>query len=452
LTSPEPILSRLETLGIRLGLDSVRALLAELGEPQRRFPAVLVAGSNGKGSTAALLAAMATAAGYKTGLYTSPHLETVEERLRIDGRPIATGRLGDLLADLVEAAESRAGSLPTYFEALTVAACRWFAEEAVDLAVVEVGMGGRLDATNLCEPVLSVITSISLEHREHLGDTLAAIAREKAGILRRGRPALAWIGEPEAAAAVRAAAQEIGAGLRSAPELVAIESVDSLGWAGQRVRLATPAGRHDLRIALLGEHQVRNLGLAVLAAEVLGNAGNAGNTGFGRLGAREIAAGAAACRWPGRLEAVELPAGSGARRALLDAAHNPEGAAVLAGFLAGLGEPADLLFGVVADKDAGAMLAHLAPYARSFVFTAPPSPRARNPRDLLPLLPTGCPAAVEPDVEPDIDRALDLALGLSLDRGGTLVVCGSIFLVGDVRHRLRARFGVPPPAAYISGP
>ncbi|MDP9122695.1 MAG: Mur ligase family protein, partial [Acidobacteriota bacterium] len=162
-TSPHPILSRLETLGIRLGLERTRGLLSLLGDPQRRFPSVLVAGSNGKGSTSALLAAMATAAGYRTGLYTSPHLESVEERLRIAGNTIASDRLAQILARLVGRAERSQGSPPTYFEALTVAAFLWFAEERVDLAVVEVGMGGRLDATNLAEPLVSLITSISLE-------------------------------------------------------------------------------------------------------------------------------------------------------------------------------------------------------------------------------------------------------------------------------------------------
>ncbi len=443
-SSPEPILARLELFGIRLGLDNVRAVLAALGEPQRGFPSVLVAGSNGKGSTSALLAAMASAAGYRTGLYTSPHLETVEERLRIDGRAIPTPRLGALLAEAVELAERETGTPPTYFEALTVAAFRWFAQERVDLAVVEVGMGGRLDATNTCEPLLSLVTSISLEHREHLGDTLAAIAGEKAGILRRGRPALAWVEEPEAARALREAAAWRGAGLRSAPELATIEAIESRGWEGQRVRLATPAHRYDLydlRLALLGGHQARNLGLAVLAAEALSDAG------FGRLDARAIAAGAAACRWPGRLEPISLPDG---RHVLLDAAHNPEGAGVLFDFLMEVDGPVDLLFGVLADKDAVAMLARLAPRIRHAVLTAPASPRARDPRELAALL-VGLVGRVSGSIEVETDsaRALDLALKLGGD--GTLAACGSIVLVGEVRRALRERFGTPPPPVYISG-
>jgi dihydrofolate synthase/folylpolyglutamate synthase len=429
------ILDRLELLGIRLGLDSMRALLAALGSPQLGFPAVLVAGSNGKGSTSALLAAMAAAAGYRTGLYTSPHLETVEERLRIDGRAIAGDRLGALLAEVVDCAERRLGHSPTYFEALTAAAFAWFAAERVDLAVVEVGLGGRLDATNLCEPVLSLITSISLEHQELLGDTLAQIAREKAGILRRGRAAVSWVEEPEAAAALRSAAAATGAELHAADREVAVAARRAAAWDGQDVALTTPEGRRELKLRLLGRHQVHNLGLAVRAAELLAG------RGFPALDAGAVAAGAAACRWPGRLEAVALPNG---RRALLDAAHNAGGAAVLADFLGEVRPAAgalDVLFGVLGDKDAGEMLGRLAPLVRRFVFTTPSSVRGRAAGELAALLPPGTAAAVAVAAEPA--GALDLALQSDAD---TLVICGSIFLVGELRQALRQRFAVPPPA------
>ena len=419
--TPDSILARLDGLGIKLGLERAGALLAALGEPQRRFPSVLVAGTNGKGSTSALLAAMAQAAGYRTGLYTSPHLENVEERLRIDGRPIEPGRFAALLAGLVELAERETGSPPTYFEAVTLAAFLWFAEERVDLAVVEVGLGGRLDATNLADPTLSLITPIGFDHQEYLGNTLAAIAREKAGILRPGRPALVWIEEPEAAESVRQAAAELGADLRFASEEVAVEGIDFTGWAGQRVRLATPLRRYDLQLALLGDHQAKNLGLAVRAAEALSG------LGFERIGPQAIADGAAACRWPGRLEAIELPSG---RRMLLDAAHNPAGAAVLAEFLDRIGTPVDLLFGVLADKDYREMIGLLAPRTRRVVLTTPASPRAKAPEELVPLFGTGREVVVEPDPARALERAL--ALG-----GEILVVCGSIFLVGEIRKLAR---------------
>lgn len=407
--SPEQILSRLEKLGIRLGLESVRELLAHFDSPQLHYRTVLVAGSNGKGSTSALLASMASAAGLTTGLYTSPHLESVEERLRIDGKSISPGGLAELLEMILRAA----GTTPTYFEAVTASSFLWFSLRKVDLAVMEVGMGGRLDATNVCEPELSLITSISLEHKEHLGDTLAAIAREKAGTFRPGRPALVWLEDPEPVEAVKKVAAELGTDLRFAPELVRVRR------GGRRVKLTTPKGEHDLELALPGEHQARNLALAVLAAEELG------------IGPEAIAQGARSCRWPGRLEQIELPEG---RTVLLDAAHNPEGAGVLAGFLEG---PVDLLFGALGDKDVSEMLVPLAKKARKIILTTPASDRARPPEELAALLP-----GREVEVVPDLREALDRAL----QPGVTLVVCGSIYLIGEVRKRLRERFGVPEPA------
>ena len=420
----------------------MRGLLAALGSPQLRFPAVLVAGSNGKGSTAALLAAMAGAAGYRTGLYTSPHLETVEERLRIEGRAVGGERLGELLEEVVACAERRLGHSPTYFEAVTAAAFLWFAAERVDLAVVEVGLGGRLDATNVCEPVLSLITSISLEHRELLGDTLAAIAREKAGILRAGRPALSWVENREAAGALREVAAELGASLHAAEGEVTIAGTaagglgGANGWEGQTVTLVTPLARRELRIGLLGRHQAHNLALAVRAAELLAG------LGFPALDERAMAAGAAACRWPGRGEAVPLPGG---RRVLLDAAHNAEGAAALGELLAETGSRTsslDLIFGVLGDKDAGEMLDRLAPLARNLVFTTVPTPRSRAAAELPALIRSARPGA-QVLVEPSPAVALDRALALGAD---TLVACGSIFLVGELRRLLRERFGVPAPA------
>jgi dihydrofolate synthase/folylpolyglutamate synthase len=428
--TPDAILSRLEAQGIKLGLERSRELLARMGDPQRRFPSVLVAGTNGKGSTSALLAGMARAAGYRTGHYTSPHLERVEERLRIDGETIEPGRFATLLTEIIGLAERETGTPPTYFEAVTLAAFRWFAESEVDLAVVEVGLGGRLDATNLCDPLLSLITPIGFDHMEYLGDTLAAIAREKAGILRAGRPAQVWIEEPEAAEAVREAALEIGADLHFVSDEVRIEAIEPEGpggWLGQKVRLESPVRAYDLEISLLGEHQAKNLGLAVRAAEALAG------LGFARIGPLEIRDGAAACRWPGRLEAIDLPGG---RRIVLDAAHNPAGAEALAGFLTHLGRPVDLLFGVLADKDFTAMLGALSPHAERIVLTTPLSPRAKPPQELAALLGNREGVYVEPDPGQALDRAL--ALG-----GEILVACGSIFLIGEIRKRVRA--------AYING-
>lgn len=435
-------LARLETFGMHLGLDHVRRLLAELGHPQRGLPAVLVAGTNGKGSTAALLAAVGQAAGYRTGLYTSPHLETVEERVRVDGERIGGEELGALVLEVVAAGERVLPAPPTYFEALTAAAFLCFRRREVELAVLEVGLGGRLDATNSADPAVSVIAPIALEHREQLGDTLAAIAGEKAGVMRRGRPTVAWVGEPEVAAALRAAAGDVGAELvmvgKGVDAAMSVSPLPGAPWEGQRIVLTTAAGALELSVPLLGRHQAINAALAWAAAERMAR------HGWPRIDAAAFRRGAAEWRWPARLEAVAPPGGEPCRRVLLDAAHNPDGARALARFLAdppaALPAPPVLLFGVVADKDAAEMLAALTPLAGRLVLTRPPHERARDPRELVPLLPPGTSA----EIEPDPAAALDLALALTRATGAdTVVVCGSIYLVGASRTALRHRYGVP---------
>ncbi len=362
----------LERFGVRLGLGTIRALLAALGEPQRRFPALLVAGTNGKGSTSALLASIAGAAGYRTGLYTSPHLEDVEERCRIDGAAVDGARLGAAI-DAVLAAARRLPSPPTNFEALTAAAFLIFAEEELDLAVLEVGLGGRLDATNAAEPLLSVITPIAFDHQEHLGPTLAAIAREKAGILRPARPAVVWIEAEEAAATVGAIADELGTTLRFANRETAALTAVGHGLDGQRVRLRTRELDGELALQLLGEHQARNVALAAAAAVELRH------HGFAALDWPAIQRGVRRCRWPGRLEPVGL---AGGRTVLLDGAHNPAGVAEVGAFLRQWGKPIDLVFGALADKEVGDMLPPLAAHAGRIILTRPESPRALPPAEL----------------------------------------------------------------------
>jgi dihydrofolate synthase/folylpolyglutamate synthase len=422
------LLSRLEQFGIRLGLDTTENILAELGNPQCRFPIVLVAGTNGKGSTAAFLQAFARAAGYRTGFYSSPHLENPRERIRIDGQAIAEDRLGKRLEGVVAAGERRNRTAPTYFEALTAAAYAHFAAERVEVAVVEVGMGGRLDATNAADPVVSVITPIALDHREYLGETLAAVAGEKAGILRPGVPA--WIAEQEPAAeeALSAAAARVGAPLHAMGERVRLVGIEARGWEGQDIRFDFEGRQRTLSTRLLGAHQAGNLALAAAAALELAG------FGFPRLDLDSITHGAAACRWPGRLEVIDLPVG---RRVVLDGAHNPAGAAALAAFVRQTGERVDLLFGALADKDAAAMLPAIAALAETITLTAPPSPRALDPRDLA-LLADG--RAIH--LEADPAAALDWALAHG-DARLPLLVCGSLYLVGDLRAALRRRFGVP---------
>lgn len=431
-TELDSLLQRLEVFGVRLGLETTGRLLGALGDPQEELRPVLVAGTNGKGSTATLLASMAKAAGYRVGLYTSPHLESVEERLRIDGKAIPTDALSSIVAEVVATSESRLGYLPTYFEALTASAFVWFARQRVDLAVLEVGLGGRLDATNGCEPVLSLITEIGLEHQRYLGETLASIGREKAGILRSGRPALAWVERQEARQAIQELADEMGARLAWGASLASVSRRDDLGWDGQRINLQTPHCKHELTLPLLGEHQVANLALATLAAEELAT------MGLDRIDSEAIARGTAMTRWPGRLEWVEPPA---AKPVLLDVAHNPDGAATLRRSLDEMEGRYVLLFGALADKEVDRVLPRLSAGAAQVVLTSPASPRAMDTSALAAMTPA------DKTVTED-DRTEALSAALEAD-GDFVVVCGSVYLVGDVRMDLRRRFGVPYPATEI---
>jgi dihydrofolate synthase/folylpolyglutamate synthase len=434
--SAEEILGELEVFGIRLGLESTRTLLAAFGDPQSRYRVVLIGGTNGKGSTSSLLASILHAAGLRVGLYISPHLEEVAERIRIAGRVIANDRLAERLERVVAAGRETLGHPPTYFEALTVTAYWHFAEEAIDVGVMEVGLGGRLDATNAAEPVLSIITGISLDHVKVLGSTLESIAREKAGILRAGRTALHGVEPVSARAALEEEARRRGAVLLDAGALATIEEVGRDDFA-RTLSLRTATAEQRLVVTMRGAYQSRNVRLAVLAARIL-----AEEHGLA-IDASAIARGVRQWRWPGRCELVVLPDG---REVLLDAAHNEEGIASLRAELhsgwPGRSERRPLtwrlVFGSLDDKPAAAMLRAIAAAADSVIVVKPPSPRGVDPRELQSAL-----GDRECVVASDPQAALDLALAPGCDR---VVVCGSIYLVGFVRRELRRRFGVPAPA------
>ena len=421
MASSLEILAGLERFGIRLGLEHLRELTTKLGSPELAVPSVIVAGTNGKGSVAALLASIAGAAGLHAGLYTSPHLEAPEERIRLDNATIAPADLAELLQEVLAAAGRFGHSSPTYFEAMTLAAFLHFARRDCDLAILEVGMGGRLDATNLADPALAVVTAISLDHQEWLGSSIDAIAREKAGVLRPERLA---IFSPQLAEATTALAEE--ARLRGARaleverEVLAME-VTSRGTEGLALRLTTRRRRYDLVSPLAGRHQAWNIATAVVAAEQFPVAG------LPAIGFAAIMAGVAACHWPGRLEALSVPGSQ--TTVLLDAAHNPDGCAVLAAFLDELDRPFTLLFGALADKELAKMLPALASRADRVVLSRPDSPRAADPSFLAALLPAPARAAIEPE----IPSALRVALGAGPD---LVVACGSIFLIGVVRSLL----------------
>ncbi|HWC65848.1 MAG TPA: folylpolyglutamate synthase/dihydrofolate synthase family protein [Thermoanaerobaculia bacterium] len=416
-----PALERLDSLGMRgvkLGLDAIREVLSRLGHPERSCPHVLIAGTNGKGSTAATLSSILHAAGIRTGLHTSPHLVDVTERVRVADADVGPDRLGEALAE-VFAAAARPPEVPvTYFEAVTAAAERIFAAEGCRAAVAEVGMGGRLDATNACDPLVSAVTSIDFDHTADLGPTLAAIAREKAGVFRPGRPAVVAATAPEARRVLAEEAERIGARLVDVPAVTRVTARRETA-SGQELVLETPEARYALESPLRGAHQASNVAVAVVAAERL-------RPLFPEIDANAIVRGVAAARWPARLERFRV----GGTIVWLDGCHNAEGARSLAAFLSARGEPYDLLFGVMRDKDAPAIAAPLLPAARRVVLVAPEGERAFPVEALAERLGA---LALGAESAGSAAEGLERLLAGS---GAEVVVAGSLYLAGEVRGRL----------------
>jgi dihydrofolate synthase / folylpolyglutamate synthase len=389
----ERMLARLETtrtLGVSLGLSRMQEALAALGSPETALPAVHVAGTNGKGSTAAMAESIVRAAGLRTGLFTSPHLSRFTERIRIDGKEVP----GDQLARLDERIEATGVAL-TYFEVATLLGFLAMAEAQVEVAVLEVGLGGRLDATNVCHPVATAITSIGLDHTDLLGNTLREIAAEKAGIAKRGVPMFTGDLPPEAAEEVARVAGQVGAPL---------------------FRLGSEIPPAPVAPPLAGSHQQANAALAVALARTAAAA--RGHT----LSDAEVASGLAGVQWPGRLEAVTSDV-------LLDAAHNLEGVDALLAALPAR-RPRALLFSVVRGKPAGAMLARLAPAFDRVWLTRSRNVRALAPAELAGWL-RGRPVHLA-----DEPRAALAEARAAVAPGGLVVVCGSMFLVGEIRSHI----------------
>lgn len=398
-------LAWLDALGpqrMRPGLKRTRALLDALGSPERAFRSVLVAGTNGKGSTSAALSAILSAAGVRAGLFTSPHLVRVTERVRVGEEDVKEPLLDDVLG-LVAAVSGPGERGPTYFEALTVAALELFRRARVEVAVLEVGIGGRLDATNVVTPEIAIVTNVGADHLEVLGPSLADVAREKAGIFRSGRPALVGAagGAPEAKAVLHAEASITGARLLEVPA----------------------SDRWDSVFPLPGVHQRANAALAVAAARALAPLDDA-----------TVAAGLAKVRWRGRLERIDRP---GHRTLILDGAHNPDGAEALALWLdaEGLSGRIDLLFGAMGDKDLTGLAGPLAERARHVVLAAPPSPRAASPEALRERL-----GRVEARAASSVAEALSW-LDDAAPGAPPVLVAGSLYLVGEVLRILEGESG-----------
>lgn len=406
-------------------LDRVRNLLNRLGNPQVAYPSIHVAGTKGKGSTCAFAASLLQAAGQRTGLYTSPHLLDLRERFRIDGAPISEKEF----VEIVETIRPEAGQGLTFFEVTTACAFLWFARAGVNAAVVEVGLGGRLDATNLLRPKVSVITPISLDHMDKLGNRLAEIAREKAGILKRDVPAVIGPQEKEAADLLRAAGAQVGAPLHwMAEEVRAGELL--LSPEGTDLALQTPAASYrNLHLPLLGRHQISNAAAAVRAVELFFERGLAP---LGSKGARPLGIcvqeGMEATRWPGRCQLVP-----GRPPLLLDGAQNAASAQALRQTVEELfpGKGVWLIVGSSMEKDLKGMAQVWVPWAKKIFLVKADHPRAESPKRLKEIYQAaGAVCRICASTEEAVEQARKEARP-----DGLVVVTGSLFIVAEVMKK-----------------
>jgi len=433
-----------QTPSQKFDLAHMRVLLEGLEHPERRFPAVLIAGTNGKGSTAATLASILQVSGYKTGLYTSPHLVRINERVRINGAAISDDEFAGI-HELVDRTAERLvseGELPwhpSFFEMLTAIAFEYFARERVEIAVLEVGMGGRLDATNVVEPRVSVITDISLDHQKFLGETLTEIAREKAGIIRTNGVVVTLPQTPEAndvlgntileleARAVSAVAYVPPVSPNSGQYLVP-SAQEKAGYVA-RYPLLVMGREIVVETPLVGRHQLRNVALAIAAAEELRE------QGFATINATNVERGIRETHWAGRFQV--LPATGEHPEVVFDVAHNPAGAWALRSTLSAAYEerPLVFVFGAMRDKAVKEMAEILFPLADRVIATQVENPRAATPAEIR---------EAARRVEVEIDEAANVAAALEKAREaagarGLVVVTGSIYIVGEAMRALGAR-------------
>ncbi len=456
-----------QTPSHKFDLEHMRVLLAALGHPENGFPSVLVAGTNGKGSTAATLASILQASGLKTGLYTSPHLVRINERIRLHGKPIGDDDFA-MLHDVVDRTAERLvaeGDLPwhpSFFETLTAMAFEYFARNRPEMVVLEVGMGGRLDATNVVEPRLSIITDISLDHQKYLGETVGEIAREKAGIIRPGGVVVTLPQLPEANDVIGNTILDAGArAVNAVPYVPPVSpgsaSCMSCEWAtgesavngGQeagirnRYPLEVMGTRILVESPLVGRHQLRNLALAIAAADELHN------QGIVQIKPETIAQGIRETNWPGRFQVV--PAAEDNPEYVLDVAHNPAGAWALRSTLSavyqypgsgdlGNGREITMVFGVMRDKAVQEITEILFPIAGHVIVTHANNPRSASPDEIRQA---AARVAAGSDIEEaeDVASALDRARAVAEFAGprGLVVVTGSIYIVGEAMRTLGVR-------------
>jgi dihydrofolate synthase/folylpolyglutamate synthase len=447
-----------QTPAHKFDLAHMRVLLRALDQPERRFPSVLIAGTNGKGSTAATLSSILRASGLKTGLYTSPHLVRINERIRVNGQEISDDDFALLHAEVDDVAEKLVGRgelpwHPSFFEMMTAIAFEHFAREKLDLAVLEVGMGGRLDATNVVDPLVSVITDISLDHQKFLGNTVGEIAGEKVGIIRPGGIVVTLPQQPAANDVIGNTILDLGARAVNAvpyvppvspgsPEYM-VPSTEERSRAGEE-KLLTAKGakgatkyiyRYPLQVLgeeilvetpLVGRHQLRNVALAIAAAAELNQ------QGFSGITAKSIERGIRETRWPGRFQVI---AGRpGWPEVVIDVAHNPAGAWALRSALSERYEdrPLIFVFGAMRDKAISEMTEILFPLAERVIATRPENPRSASPEEIQQA---AARTGVEVEAVDDVQRAVERARSLAKP-GTVVVVTGSIYLVGEVMGRM----------------
>jgi dihydrofolate synthase/folylpolyglutamate synthase len=418
----------LETFGIKLGLENISRLCAALGHPERSFISLHVAGTNGKGSVTAMAHAGLVAAGIRAGRFISPHLVDLSERFVIGREPVDARLLDAAATDVLDCADGlvQTGELqvhPTFFEATSAIAFELFRRAGVEVAVIEVGLGGRFDSTNVVPATIGAITSIALDHQEHLGDTIASIAFEKAGIIKPKMTIVTGAVPSEARTVIAAAAASHDAQMIDALGGTRLDTDMRDGRA--TLTIETPVDRYGpVTLALRGDHQVGNALVAIRLLEC------ARTTGLG-IPKAAIERGLSEVDWPGRLELLDVGGGA---RVLLDAAHNPDGARALASYLQRWHpERPALVLGLMRDKDIAGIVDPLLPVVSSVITTAANSPRAVPARDLAARVAAA--GATHVIAEPDPIAAVEQALSMSQ----SVCVAGSIFLVGAVRGRLIRR-------------
>lgn len=417
---PLDYLFGLESHGIKLGLDNITTLLKAAGDPQNSYPTVHVGGTNGKGSTVAFLDHILREAGYQVGRFTSPHLVCLNERFMVNGVAIDDSELERLIVTFRSHADG-ANLSPTFFEMNTVIAFQYFGDGQIDIALIEVGLGGRFDSTNVINPELSIVTNIDLEHTQYLGDTRAAIAFEKAGIIKPGVPVVFGNLNDEAAPVLREAAVQRDARIHELGrdfDFTRENGGSTMNYRGSEWQI------EDIQLPLAGRHQAENASVALAAAELL-------SSRFAAIAASTAKMGISAARWPCRMETVlESP------KVIIDVAHNPAGARTLAD---AIDHNVVLLLSVAADKEAASMVSVLSGHSKHIILTQFDNSRAARASDLAGHVPSHIPSTIEPD----FSAAIDIGIKLAGEANLPLLITGSLFTAGQARAYLTEQYGAP---------